>query len=170
MLEDFRLKVFMAVAQHGSFTKAADSLRISQPAVSQHVAELEKGLGYRLFQRMRGETVLTPEGEVFASHASRILSAAADAQLLFSSLDCTTVRIAVPVDIYNMVLLPALSDFMTVHPEVTLEQTTSDDHDILVAVEPLSASDRTSIRMVYTPKQAFALTKTCQVLKNILGF
>ena len=170
MLEDFRLKVFMAVAQYGSFTKAADSLGISQPAVSQHVAELEKGLGTRLFQRMRGETVLTSEGKVFASYASGILSAAAQTQLLFSPLDCLTVRIAVPEDIYNMVLLPALSDFMTVHPEVAIEQTTSDDHDIMVAVEPLSASDKTGIRMVYIPKQAFALTKTCQVLKNILGF
>ena len=170
MLEDFRLKVFMAVAQYGSFTKAADSLGISQPAVSQHVAELEKGLGTRLFQRMRGETVLTSEGQVFASYASRILSAAAQTQLLFSPLDCLTVRIAVPEDIYNMVLLPALSDFMTVHPEVAIVQTTSDDHDILVSVEPLSASDKTGVRMIYIPKQAFALTKTCQVLKNILGF
>ena len=42
MLEDFRLKVFMAVRSEHSFTKAARSLGISQPAVSQNIAELEK--------------------------------------------------------------------------------------------------------------------------------
>ena len=41
MMEDFRIKVFMAVVNEGSFTKAASSLGISQAAVSQNVAELE---------------------------------------------------------------------------------------------------------------------------------
>ena len=45
MFEDFRLKVFMAVATEGSFTKAAAVLGISQPAVSQNIAELEKSSG-----------------------------------------------------------------------------------------------------------------------------
>ena len=48
MLQDFRLKVFMAVAEYGSFTKAAESLGVSQPAVSQNIAELERNLGVRL--------------------------------------------------------------------------------------------------------------------------
>ena len=51
MLEDFRLKVFMTVAKEGSFTKAAAKLNISQPAVSQHVSELEKTTGVKLFER-----------------------------------------------------------------------------------------------------------------------
>ena len=41
-MEDFRLKVFKAVVQEGSFTKAAKALGITQPAVSQNIAELEK--------------------------------------------------------------------------------------------------------------------------------
>ena len=43
MFEDFRLKVFMAVAETGSFTKAAKSIGISQPAVSQNINALEIG-------------------------------------------------------------------------------------------------------------------------------
>ena len=65
MLEDFRLKVFVAVAQQKSFTRAAAVLGISQPAVSQHVSELERQLSVKLFERLHGETVLTDAGKVF---------------------------------------------------------------------------------------------------------
>ena len=62
MLEDFRLKVFMTVASRGSFTLAAKELGISQPAVSQNVAELEKSVGAELLVRSRGSVALTPAG------------------------------------------------------------------------------------------------------------
>ena len=51
MIEDSRLKVFLAVAREGSFTIAARKLGISQPAVSQNVAELEKKDRFRLLLR-----------------------------------------------------------------------------------------------------------------------
>ena len=55
MFEDFRLKVFVAVAEEGSFTKAAARLGVTQPAISQNVADLEKMTGVKLFSRLRGE-------------------------------------------------------------------------------------------------------------------
>ena len=160
----------MAVAECGSFTKAAESLRVSQPAVSQNIAELEKGLNVRLFQRLRGENVLTPEGQVFAMYASRILATQAEAELLFSDLDCPVIRISSAEDVFNQIILPALNDFISVHPDVAIVHTDSEDYDLLVAFEPVSLSDRTNLKMVYKPRQAFESTKTCQVLKNILGF
>ena len=54
MLEDFRLKVFMAARSEHSFTKAARSLGISQPAVSQNIAELEKELGVTVTMASNG--------------------------------------------------------------------------------------------------------------------
>ena len=54
MLEDFKLKVFVEVAREKSFTRAASALSISQPAVSQNIAELEKQLGTKL---LRGAAV-----------------------------------------------------------------------------------------------------------------
>ncbi len=83
MLEDFRLKVFMAVAAERSFTKAASSLGISQPAVSQNISELEKTLNIKLFDRLRGEVVITPQGRIFMSHASEILDSYKDMNMLF---------------------------------------------------------------------------------------
>ena len=54
MLEDFRLKVFMAVVHERSFTKAASVLGITQPSVSQNIADLEKMTGRKLFDRQKG--------------------------------------------------------------------------------------------------------------------
>ncbi len=73
MFEDFRLRVFDRVAGLGSFTAAARSLGITQPAVSQHIAELEKEAGGRLFDRSRGHVELTPRGRQFAELAARVL-------------------------------------------------------------------------------------------------
>lgn len=73
MLEDFKLKVFKAVATCHSFTLASRELNISQPAVSQNIADLEKQTGVQLFVRNRGEVILTDAGKVFELLADRIL-------------------------------------------------------------------------------------------------
>lgn len=73
MLEDFRLKVFEKVAELGSFTAAAKELNVSQPAVSQNIAELEKTLGEQLFTRERGSVSLTDKGRLFKGYADQIL-------------------------------------------------------------------------------------------------
>ncbi len=73
MFEDFRLRVFAKVAELGSFTAAAKSLGITQPAVSQHISELEKAVGGALFERKRGRVELTARGRLFLEHADTIL-------------------------------------------------------------------------------------------------
>ena len=73
MLEDKRLKIFAAVVEYGSFTAAASSLGLTQPAVSQSIAELEKTLGVQLLDRTRGEVRLTEKGELFMGYARQIM-------------------------------------------------------------------------------------------------
>lgn len=73
MLEDFRLKVFLTVAESGSFTAAANKLGISQPAVSQNVAELEKELDSQLFDRSPARVTLTEKGVLFRGYAEQIM-------------------------------------------------------------------------------------------------
>ena len=171
MFEDFRLKVFIAVAQEGGFTKAADVLGVTQPAVSQNISELEKGLGFPLFRRLHKEVVLTPQGEVFLKHARRMLSIGAETERFFSPLDVTEVRISASDEIYAGFILPALCDFITAHPEIQVRRSDAEDCDIQVAVRPSDAKPGlSSLELVYIPKQAFAFTKTCMVLKEILHF
>ena len=82
MFEDSRINIFMAVCEEGSFTKAAKKLGVSQPAVSQNIAEIEKGVGARLFDRDRNAVNLTVEGRRFKEFAEQIVywyGAASDA-------------------------------------------------------------------------------------------
>lgn len=73
-MEDFRLKVFASVAKNQSFTKAANELCISQPAVTKHIKLMEDTLGVRLIDR-KGNTILpTPAGEVLLRYANEIFA------------------------------------------------------------------------------------------------
>jgi DNA-binding transcriptional LysR family regulator len=86
-----RLRAFAAVAREGSFSRAAGTLFLSQPAVSKHIASLEAELGRQLVVRGRPAASLTPAGQVLADYvlraeallanARRALAAGADAEI-----------------------------------------------------------------------------------------
>jgi DNA-binding transcriptional LysR family regulator len=76
-----RLRAFAALARRRSFSAAAAELRISQPAVSKHVAELERIAGMKLVERSRRGGVLTSAGDFLANHALRAESLLAQAAL-----------------------------------------------------------------------------------------
>ena len=87
VLEDQRLKIFESVALERSFTVAARKLGMSQSAVSQCVAELEKKTGVRLFDRQRGAVILTPQGETFRLFADRIRKDYEDLNVVFADYE-----------------------------------------------------------------------------------
>lgn len=72
MVFDFRLKVFYTVALKLSYTKAANELFITQPAVTKHINELEQQLHVRLFNRNGNSISLTPSGEILKRYAEQI--------------------------------------------------------------------------------------------------
>ena len=72
-LEIRHLRYFLAVAEAGSFSRAADRLGISQPSVSQQMRDLEVGLRVPLFQRRGKRILLTPGGLIFQEHARAVL-------------------------------------------------------------------------------------------------
>ena len=76
-----RLRAFAALARRRSFSAAAAELRISQPAVSKHVADLERIVGLRLVERARRGGALTSAGEFLANHVLRAESMLAQAAL-----------------------------------------------------------------------------------------
>ena len=69
-----QLKILQAIANEGSFKKAADKLYISQPAVSLHVQNLEKQVNTPLFYREKRKAQLTETGQLLLKYSSRILS------------------------------------------------------------------------------------------------
>ena len=198
MLEDFRPKVFMEVARQKSFTKAAAALGVTQPAISQNIAELEKGLGVRLFDRLKGETVLTPEGEVFSSYAERLLSTAASASNMLAKLSPATVKISASEELYTYIISPALEKFSAIHPEITFERCLFGDADLTLKLKPSTGSpydipadsiarirmsiyptpklgdlsatqEKTSyFEVMFEPSQAFSCTRLCRLIKEFI--
>src|SRR6184192_3917913 len=75
-----RLRAFAAVAREGSFSRAAQELYVSQPAVSKHVAALEAELGKRLLVRGRKGVTLTPAGHLLADYVLRAEALLANAR------------------------------------------------------------------------------------------
>jgi DNA-binding transcriptional LysR family regulator len=72
------IRCFVLVAQQLSFSSAAQALGISQPAVSQAIGRLERGLGVRLFERTSRDVQLSGAGKVLLPHAEALLERAAD--------------------------------------------------------------------------------------------
>ena len=71
MLGD-KLDTLLTVYELGSFTRAAEKLSLTQPAVSHQISQIEDALGVKIFHRRKGELKLTPEGEIAVRYARRI--------------------------------------------------------------------------------------------------
>ncbi len=80
MLNLYKLEIFAIVVQTGSFSAAADRLLLTQPAISQHIQDLEASLGARLFERGRRGVSLTPAGETLHTYTRQILRLLAEAE------------------------------------------------------------------------------------------
>lgn len=130
---DFRLKVFVWVAQLGSFTKAAHQLHISQPAVSKHIQELESEYKVRLFDRSAQRIVLTPAGEVFLKCAESITKSYRALQLEMNLLTGNfsgVLRLGASTTIAQYVLPEIIAKFISAYPDVRFEMVTGNSDQI----------------------------------------
>lgn len=80
MLDLRRLKYFASIAQHGSMAAAARTLNVAQPALSHHIAELERAIGFPLFDRLPRGVRLTEGGRLLLEHTLIILERVAEAE------------------------------------------------------------------------------------------
>ncbi|MBZ0278552.1 MAG: LysR family transcriptional regulator [Anaerolineae bacterium] len=80
MLNLNKLEIFALVVETGSFSGAAERLLLKQPAVSQHIQDLEASLGTKLFKRGRRGVALTPAGDTLYAYTQRILQLVAEAE------------------------------------------------------------------------------------------
>jgi len=77
---DVKLDTLLTVCEKHSFTRAAEALSLTQPAVSHHISLLEKEMGVKLFNRKKGDLKLTAEGEIVLKYAKRIKALHLDMQ------------------------------------------------------------------------------------------
>ena len=126
MFDPDLLATFLAVAETGSFTRAAERLGVSQPTVSQHVARLEKAAGRILVDRDTRQVRLTDNGDAMAGFARSILAAHAAADSYFSGTAMRgRLRFGAADDLAITQLPSILRDFRQAYPQINLELTVS---------------------------------------------
>lgn len=130
---DTRLKVFRSVAQNLSFTKAAQELYISQPAISKHIQELESRYETRLFDRRGNHISLTKSGRILLSHCEKIINAYHRLDFdMHALLHHTTgvLRIGASTTISQYELPEILAQFVKEYPQVELSVLSDNSREI----------------------------------------
>ena len=140
------IAVFVQVVDSGSFTAAADRLDISKSVVSKYVTRLEDRLGARLLNRTTRRLSLTEVGRVFYERSRKGLADIEEAQAEVSLLQGEprgTLRLNVPMSFGILHIAPALPEFLTLYPEVTVDMNL-DDRQVDVIEEGFDVSVRIS--------------------------
>lgn len=137
-MSDRRLKVFQSVAKHLSFTKAAESLHMTQPAVTFQVRQLEEYFNTRLFDRAHNKVTLTPTGEKVAEFAEKIFALYTEMESSVRELTgeiSGALTIGASTTIAEYMLPALLGEFKTRHPEINLRLKVSNTDGIVSMVE-----------------------------------
>jgi LysR family transcriptional regulator, hydrogen peroxide-inducible genes activator len=169
-MELHQLRYFVAVAQTGSFTRAAELCLISQPSLSQQVKKLEDGLGQRLLDRLGKRAALTDAGKALLERATHILAAVDNAERQLKDFDqSVSGRLAIgAIPTVAPYLLPdALRAFTRAYPSVELiiqEDLTAHllaaaaagDLDLALVALPIT-DDRLAVEPLFTEPLLLAL-------------
>jgi len=155
-----RLNAFIAVAQYGSFSQAAEFLYCTQPAVSKKIAALENELNYLLFDRIGKTVQLTEAGRLLLPQVKKILSDYANIKQSIADLDneiSGIVKIGTSHHIGLHHLPPILKKFRKYYPKVTLDLT-------------FAGSEKTCQMVENTEIELGIITLPQKITKNINAF
>ena len=130
---DYRLKVFYTVANRLSFTKAANELNISQPAVTKHIKEIENQLNTKLFDR-KGTTIqLTESGKILFVYAEKSRQLYRDLEFAIAQLNKQEkgkLKIGASTTIAQYILPEILAKFNSYYKDINIELVTHNSEDI----------------------------------------
>ncbi|MCP4418540.1 MAG: LysR family transcriptional regulator [Chloroflexi bacterium] len=130
-MEIRQIEAFLAVIQEGNFTRAANSLNLTQPSLSTRIQQLEQSLGGSLFFRKQRPLLLTPLGELFRDYAARaltILEAGQEAVQSMQQGQTGRVTVCCPFSLAVSLMPEVVKQFGQAHPlaELYLEAGHSD--------------------------------------------
>lgn len=118
------LRVFLAVARSGSTLGAARALGVNATTAARRIAELERALGLRLFDRRQSGYALTEAGQALRGAAERVereATAFADGAAAFGRSVAGVIRVTTNEGLANGIMAPALSRFRQLYPEIRFE-------------------------------------------------
>jgi DNA-binding transcriptional LysR family regulator len=136
-VEIAQLEAFVAVGTFGGFRRAAEALRVTQPAVSARIKALEGSLGVALFERGRGGLALSPAGRALRSHAEQLLRSVALARQAVHDLrpgPAGSLRIAAALSICTYLLPDVLKRFQAARPKVMMTVRSGHSKEVLEMV------------------------------------
>jgi len=123
------MQAFARVVEAGSFTKAADTLRVSKTSVTQLVQQLEARLQVKLLHRTTRRLSVTPDGAAYYERVLRLLADLDDAETSLSSAKASPsgrLRVDVPSPLASFILIPALPAFHARYPDIQIDMGVSD--------------------------------------------
>jgi LysR family transcriptional regulator for bpeEF and oprC len=123
------MKVFVRVVESGSFSKAAEALRLPAASVSRTLQGLEAHLGARLLNRTTRSISITEDGEVYYERCVRVLGEVDDMESALSSSKLSpkgTVRVTLPALMAKSTIIDELPEFFSTYPDIRLEMSLSD--------------------------------------------
>ncbi len=136
-MEIGQIEAFLAVGTFGGFRRAAEALRVTQPAVSARIKALEDSLGVRLFERGRVGLALSAAGRALRPHAEQLLQAVALARQAVHDLRPATggaLQIAAALSICTYLLPDVLKRFQAAHPKVMITVRSGHSKEVLEMV------------------------------------
>ena len=148
-----QISAFLAVAELGSFSLAAEQLHITQPAVSKRIRQLEISINTALFDRISKRIILTPNGKAFKPHAERILQELKSYRFSLSRQQDSpsgSLSFATSHHIGLHRLPGTLRDFKIRYPQVDLDLHFMDSEDACIAI----ANNELELAIVTLPELA----------------
>jgi DNA-binding transcriptional LysR family regulator len=149
-MADRRLQVFYTVARHLSFTKAAEQLFMTQPAVTFQIKQLEEQFNARLFERSHGKIALTPAGQMVMSYAERILGLSEEMETRVADLTGAMggpLLLGASLTIAEYILPRILGEFKAQHPQVHAHMTVGNSE----MIETRVADHTLDLGLIETP-------------------
>jgi DNA-binding transcriptional LysR family regulator len=149
-MENFRLRVFRAVARRLNFRQAAEELLLTQPAVTQQVKALESELSVALFDRSGGRVAMTAAGEALLPYADRLAALAEEARAAVAATageSAGRLAIAASQTIGQYLLPRLLAGFLKDHPRVEIAVAGGNTQQVLEAL----AEHRVQLALIEGP-------------------